>query len=151
VYAYSRKWKQPINISKTVVQLFHTQVKRPIVNITMNSGKIDMVTEFKYLGFTWTDKMSLKPTVEKCIGNIQRSLEKLRWLKSGRSTSTTVLRQCFFAYTFSHFAWLFPFFPFFQKYSNSHYNKNFEWVIGWCTAVLSSPHTICITLLQSTP
>ena len=25
--------------------------------------------------------------------------------------STQALRQCFFAYTFPHFAWLFPFFP----------------------------------------
>ena len=27
VYAYSKKWKPPINVSKTVAQLFHTQVK----------------------------------------------------------------------------------------------------------------------------
>jgi hypothetical protein len=112
VYAYSKKWKQPINISKTVAQLFHTQVKRPVVNVTMNGGKIELVTEFKYLGFTWTDRLSLKPTVEKCIGNIQRSLGKLRWLKSGSNISSKVLRQCFFAYSFPHFAWLFPFFPF---------------------------------------
>ena len=25
VYAYSKKWKQPINVSKTVAQLFHTK------------------------------------------------------------------------------------------------------------------------------
>ena len=111
VYAYSRKWKQPINVSKTVAQLFHTQVERPVVNVLMNGVKIDLVKEFKYLGFTWTDKLSLKPTVDKCIGNIQRSLGKIRWLKSGRNMSSKVLRQCFFAYTFPHFAWLFPFFP----------------------------------------
>jgi len=111
VYAYSKKWKQPINISKTVVQLFHTQVDSPIVNVTMNEEKIEVVKEFKYLGFTWTDKLSLKPTLEKCIGNIQRSLGKLRWLKAGKSMSSKVLRQCFFAYTFPHFAWLFPFYP----------------------------------------
>jgi hypothetical protein len=111
VYAYSRKWKQPINVSKTVAQLFHTQVKRPVVNVLMNGVKIDVVKEFKYLGFTWTDKLSLKPTVDRCIGNIQRSLGKIRWLKSGRNMSSKVLRQCFFAYTFPHFAWLFPFFP----------------------------------------
>ena len=111
VYAYSKKWKQPINVSKTVAQLFHTQVKRPVVNVTMNGEKIELVKEFKYLGFTWTDRLSLKPTVEKCIGNIQRSLGKLRWLKTGRSISSKLLRQCFFAYTFPHFAWIFPFFP----------------------------------------
>ena len=36
VYAYSKKWKQTISVSKTVAQLFHTQVKRPVVNVTMN-------------------------------------------------------------------------------------------------------------------
>ncbi len=44
----------------------------------MNNEKIELAKEFKYLGFTWTDKLSLKPTVEKCIGNIQRSLGKLK-------------------------------------------------------------------------
>ena len=58
-----------------------------------------------------TDRLSLKPTVEKCIGNIQRSLGKLRWLKTGRSMSSKLFRQCFFAYTFPHFAWIFTFFP----------------------------------------
>ena len=70
VYAYSKKWKQPINVSKTVAQLLHTQVKRSVVNISMNGEKIELVKKFKYLGFTWTDRLSLKPTVEKCIGNI---------------------------------------------------------------------------------
>jgi hypothetical protein len=111
VYAYSKKWKQPINVAKTVAQLFHTQVEKPVVNVTMNGEKIELVKEFKYLGFTWTDKLSLKPTVDKSIGNIQRSLSKLRWLKAGRSMSSKVLRQCFFAFTFPHFAWLFPFYP----------------------------------------
>ena len=111
VYEYSKKWKQPINVSKKAAQLFHTQVKGPVVNISMNGEKIELVKESKYLGFTWTDSLSLKPTVEKCIGNIQRSLGKLRWLKTGRSISSKLLHQCFFAYTFPHFAWIFPFFP----------------------------------------
>ena len=70
VPAYSKKWKQPINVSKTVAQLFHTQVKRPVVNVTMNGEKIELIKEFKYVGFTSTDRLSLKPTVEKCIGNV---------------------------------------------------------------------------------
>ncbi len=115
IYSYSKKWKQPINVSKTVAQLFYTQVRKPIVNITMAGQKIELVSEFKYLGFTWTSKLSLKPTIDKCMSNIQRSLGKLKWLRGGRTVSTEVLRQCFFAYTFPHFAWLFPFFPFLPK------------------------------------
>lgn len=111
VSTYSKKWKQPLNVSKTVVQLFHTQVKRPVVNVTLDGNQIELVKEFKYLGFTWTDRLSLKPTVDKTIGNIQRSLAKLKWMKSGREMSSKAIRQCFFAYTFPHFAWLFPLFP----------------------------------------
>ena len=47
VYAYSKKWKQLINVSKTVAQLFHTQVKRSVVNVSMNGEKIELVKEFK--------------------------------------------------------------------------------------------------------
>ena len=111
VYEYSKKWKQPINVAKTVAQLFHTQVKRPKINVMMNDHELEIVKEFKYLGFTWTDKLSMKPTVERCIGNIHRTLGKLKWLKAGRTIESKVLRQCFFAYSFPHFAWVFSFFP----------------------------------------
>jgi hypothetical protein len=33
---YSIRWKQPINVSKTAILLFHTQVRRPIVEIYMS-------------------------------------------------------------------------------------------------------------------
>jgi hypothetical protein len=58
VFRHSKKSEQPINISKTVVQLFHTQIRRTILNIVMNVEKIELVKEFKYLGFTWTDKLN---------------------------------------------------------------------------------------------
>ncbi|CAF1078909.1 unnamed protein product [Rotaria magnacalcarata] len=51
---YSRKWKQPINVSKTVTQIFFSQVTIPQINITMDGQKIESVKSFKYLGFTWT-------------------------------------------------------------------------------------------------
>ncbi len=70
MYAYSKQWKQPINLSKTVAQLFHTQVKRSVIIIITNGEKIELVKEFKYLGFTWIDKLSSTPAVKKCIGNI---------------------------------------------------------------------------------
>jgi hypothetical protein len=123
---YSKRWKQPINVSKTVAQLFYSQVKMPEVNITMNGQRIELVKEFKYLGFTWTSKLSLKPTVEKSLENIQRSFAKLRWLRGGKTVSKTVLRQCFFAYSFPHFAWLFPFYPFLPKTQQERLKQKFR-------------------------
>ena len=111
IHAYSIKWKQPINISKTVAQIFQSQVRRPQLTVTMNKKELEFVKEFKYLGFTWTDRLSLRPTVDRCLGNIRKALGKLKWLTAGRKMSSKALRQCFFAFTFPHFAWLFPFFP----------------------------------------
>jgi hypothetical protein len=109
---YSVLWKQPINFSKCVAQIFHSQVKKPEVNIYMAGRKLEIVKTFKYLGFTWTDKLSLKPTINLSLEKIQASLNKLKWLKSGRILSTAVLRRCFFSYIFPNMAWVFPFFPF---------------------------------------
>jgi hypothetical protein len=108
---YSRRWRQPINTSKTVVQLFHNQVERPEVNIYMGEKLLENVRAFKYLGFHWTDKLSLAPTVNSCLEKIQKSYIKLKWLKRNRHITTEVLRTCFFSYSFPFFAWLFPFFP----------------------------------------
>jgi hypothetical protein len=49
---YSLRWKQPINVNKTVFQIFHTQVRVPQVQISMNKSPLEMVRIFKYLGFT---------------------------------------------------------------------------------------------------
>ncbi|CAF2105169.1 unnamed protein product [Rotaria magnacalcarata] len=52
ISAYSRKWKQPININKTVAQIFFFQVTIPQIHITMDGHTIEVVKSFKYLGFT---------------------------------------------------------------------------------------------------
>ncbi|CAF2033938.1 unnamed protein product [Rotaria magnacalcarata] len=87
---YSKKWKQPVNLSKTVVQVFHSQVQNPVVDIYMEGKKLEVVKEFKYLGLTWINKMSLKPTIDKTLENIQRTFSKLRWMKGGKILSTEI-------------------------------------------------------------
>jgi hypothetical protein len=123
---YSVTWKQPINVGKTVAQLFYSQVKKPEVDIFMLGQKLEMVSSFKYLGFTWTSKLSLKPTVNRCLENIQKSLNKLKWLRSGKTLARAVLRRCFFAYTFPHFAWIFPFFPFLPHSQQDRFRSKFR-------------------------
>jgi hypothetical protein len=65
ISAHSKKWKQPNNITKQVV------------NIIMNAQKREVVKEFKYLGSLGRASW-LKPTIDRCVGNVQRSLGKLR-------------------------------------------------------------------------
>lgn len=112
LYEYSVKWKQLINISKTVVQVFHAQVKLQRVDTRMNNVKLETARSFKYLGFVWTDKLSLKPTVVTCLENMQISYIKLKWLHRNKEISTKVLRTCFFAYSFPFFTWIFLIFTF---------------------------------------
>ena len=126
ILAYSRKWKQPINISKIVAQVFFSQVRIPQINITMDEHTIEVVKSFKYLGFTWTSKLSLKPTIDKCVENIQKSFIKLNWLRAGGVLSKAVLRTCFFAYSFPDFAWLFPFFPLLPKTQKEILRRKFR-------------------------
>ncbi|CAF0970197.1 unnamed protein product [Didymodactylos carnosus] len=85
-------------------RLFYSQVIAPVVKIFMEGQEIEMVKIFKYLGFTWASKLSLKPTVDKCLENIQKSYTKLKWMKGGKAVSLAVLRKCFFAFSFPHFA-----------------------------------------------
>ena len=126
IAAYSKRWKQPINVSKTVAQIFYSQVRMPLVEIYMLGQKLDTVTSFKYLGFTWTSKLSLKPTVDRCIENVHRSLSKLKWLRSGRTMSEEVLRKCFFTYSLPHLAWVFPFFPLLPKTQQEALSRKFR-------------------------
>ena len=72
-------------MSKAVVQIFHSQVQDPVVDIYMDGKRLEVVKEFKYLGFTRTNKISLKPTIDKTLENIQRTYSKLRWMKGGKT------------------------------------------------------------------
>ena len=92
---YAEKWKQSINISKTVVQAFHSQINRPIIEIKMNKNVLENVRVFKYLGFTWIDKISLKPTVDRCLEKIQKSYNKLKRLQRNKNISMQMPRTCF--------------------------------------------------------
>ncbi|UJR18836.1 hypothetical protein I4U23_021964 [Adineta vaga] len=115
--------KAPI---KTVMQLFYSQVKRPDVKIEMEGVRLETVDSFKYLGFTWTNKMSLKPTVDQCLSKAEKALAKLKWLKRGRKISVPVLRQCMFAYVFPHLAWIFPLYPFLPITQRSALDSKFR-------------------------
>ena len=126
IYEYARKWKQPINVSKTVAQIFFSQATIPRINITMDGQKIKVVKSFKYLGFTWTSKLSLKPTIDKCVENIQKSFIKLKWLRADNTLTTAVLRTCFFAKSFPHFAWLFSLFPLLPKAHQETLRRKFR-------------------------
>ncbi len=68
---HSKRWKQPTNVGETVAQVFYPQVKEPVVKILMLGQKLKIVNLFKYLGFAWTSKLSLNPTVNRCLENIQ--------------------------------------------------------------------------------
>lgn len=69
-----------------------------------------MVRSFKYLRFTWYDKLSLKPIVNKSLENIQKSYIKLKWLECNKDISKEVLKTWFFDYSFPFFTRLFSFF-----------------------------------------
>jgi hypothetical protein len=81
----------------------------------MGEKLLENVRAFKYLGFHWTDKLSLALTVNPCLEKIQRSYIKLKWLKRNRHITTEVFRTCFFSYSFPFSARLFPFFPMLPK------------------------------------
>ena len=92
----------------------------------MDGQKLDLVNEFKYLGFTWTHKLSLKPTIDKTLENIQRTFTKLKWMKSGRTLSKDTLRRCFFAYSFPHFAWILLLYPILTKTQKELLQRKFR-------------------------
>ena len=92
----------------------------------MENQKIEIVDSFKYLDFTWTSKMSLRPTIDQCLDRAQNALLKLKWMKKGRRITKPVLRKCLFAYVFPHLAWLFPFYPLIPKTQREALDRKFR-------------------------
>ena len=72
------------------------------------------------------DKMSLKPTIDKALENIQRTYIKLKWMKGDRTLSKEVLRKCFFAYNFPYFSWIFPLYSFLPRTQKELFQRKFR-------------------------
>ena len=104
VTAYSKKWKPPINLSKTLEQVFHSQAKTSAVTVYIEDHKTELVKVFRYLDFIWTSKMSLNLAIDEALESIQRIYIKLKWIKDDRILLKEVLRKCFFAYSFPYFS-----------------------------------------------
>jgi hypothetical protein len=49
---YAKKWKQSINVQKTVAQVFYSQIKQPKINVYMKGQKLGIVNNLKYLVFS---------------------------------------------------------------------------------------------------
>ena len=122
----SKKWKQPINVQKTVGQLFYTQIEQPKIELDMTEQCLKLVNKFKYLRFTWTSKLSLKPTIDQCLEKVKMATAKLKQANKGKNISTSVLRQCLFAYVFPYLAWLFPLYPLLSRTQRNSLDRKFR-------------------------
>ena len=70
--------------------------------------------------------MSLKPTIDKALENIQKRFCKLKWMKSGKGLPSRVPHRVFFAYSFPYFAWIFPLYPFLPKIQKQSMQRKFR-------------------------
>ena len=51
--------------------------------------------------------MSLRPTIDKILENIQETYCELRWMRSGKAMFMDSAK-CFSIHSFSYFAWIVP-------------------------------------------
>ena len=123
---YSKKWKQPINVQKTVGQIFYTRIEQSKIELYMAEQCLKLVNKFKYLGFTWTSKLSLKSTIDQCLEKVKMATAKLKWMNKGKNISTSVFRQCLFAYVFPYLAWLFPLYPLIPRTQRNSLDRKFR-------------------------
>ena len=70
---YSKKWKQLINVQKTVGQLFSTQIE-----LYMAEQCRKLVNKFKYLSVTRTSNLSLKPTIDQGLEKVKNGNSKTK-------------------------------------------------------------------------
>ncbi len=117
---------------------FHSPVQVLGVNANINGQTLQIVRELKYLGFTWTNKMPLKTTINKTLENIQRTFSESRWITGGKVLSNDVLRKGFWADSFLHFARISILYPFL-----SSTQKQSIFPIAWASDLLQIINVEC--------
>ena len=71
-YEYSKLWKLKVNIDKTKIMVFSTSRTAENVHFLYNEKEIETVTEFNYLGVTFTKNGN------KLISKTKKILKKLQ-------------------------------------------------------------------------
>jgi hypothetical protein len=66
-YEYSKLWKLKVNIDKTKIMFFSTSRTAENVHFLYNEKEIETVTEFNYLGVTFTKNGKFKLAKQKNI------------------------------------------------------------------------------------
>jgi hypothetical protein len=67
-YEYSKLWKLKVNIDKTKIMVFPTSRTAENVHFLYNEKEIETVTEFNYLGVTFTNNGKL--LVKNYLGDV---------------------------------------------------------------------------------
>ncbi len=146
LYDYAYRWKQPINIGKTVYQIFHSRVNRLPSTTTMRNTPLEYIKDLTYLGCRWTSKLAIYKSVSNCLVKVQKSYVKLKSLKLSRGISTEVLEQCFFACSMPLFAWLFGLFTFLSSTQQQLLRRTFRVGLRLVRRCIGQQHMIYITL-----
>ena len=118
---YSKRWRQPMNLSKNGGASFPFTSKNTRSRYIYGESKT-----WNSRRIQWTNKMSLKPTMDKALENIQKRFCKLKWMKSGKALSITLLHRVFFAYSFPYIAGIFPLYPFLPKIQKQSMQRKFR-------------------------
>ena len=74
---YSKLWKLKVNIDKTKIMVFSTSRTAENVHFLYNEKEIETVTEFNYLGVTFTKNGKFKLAKQKILKKLQKPCMKL--------------------------------------------------------------------------
>ena len=73
-YEYSKLWKLKVNIDKTKIMVFSTSRTAENVHFLYNEKEIETLTEFNYLGVTFTKNGKFKLAKQKNIEKATKAM-----------------------------------------------------------------------------
>lgn len=92
---WTKKNKLDVNCDKTKIMIFRNGGKRKKENWKFRGDKIEVVREFKYLGFLFTTKNKFATHLKKLRGRIQQLVNKV-WGETKRAGVTDLKRKLYF-------------------------------------------------------
>ena len=83
-HEYSKLWKLEVNIDKTKIMVFSTSRTVENVHLLYNEKEIETVTEFNYLGVTFTKNGKFKLEKQKNIEKATKTMYEV--IRRGKKT-----------------------------------------------------------------
>lgn len=99
---YAKKWRQPLNVNKTKLVVYHSAVQTPKMLVSYEDTNIEQKKCYKYLGFLLDERLAFKPMIDSQLIKLRKTFPILKYIHRRFPMAMHLKNKFFNAFMWPH-------------------------------------------------